>query len=276
MLHKSCWALAAGFALSIHAAGAFAQEPPAPGANPRIDAIRKAGELRVGVLVNPPWLWENTAGDGEKWDGPAWSLAKEYAKLLKVKLTTVPVSNDTKVPVLAANQVDMTIAPLAETPDRLKVVDFVLYSNTSVCMFGLASNPRFAKAKSIDDLNSPDITVTYLVGASEESWIKERFAKAKQRGQISSNLVPVDEIIARRADAAPVNRMQWMALSRKVKGLAVLPKDNNCQDSQEKSQPVGLAVHKGQGAYLDWLRAVAKTNEAKLKADEMRIIKDKL
>ena len=41
---------------------AMAQEPPAPGASPRIDAIRKAGVLRVAVLANAPWLVENTTG----------------------------------------------------------------------------------------------------------------------------------------------------------------------------------------------------------------------
>jgi polar amino acid transport system substrate-binding protein len=254
----------------------FAQQPPAQGASPRIDAIRQAKALRVGVLVNPPWLWENTTGSGERWDGPAWTLAKEYARLLNVELVTVPVSNDTKVPVLAANQVDMTIAPLAETPDRLKVVDFVLYSNTSVCMFGLASNPKFANAKTVDDLNSPDMTLTYLVGAAEELWVKERFPKAQKRGQISSNLVPIDEVTARRADAGPVNRVQWLALSRRVKGLAVLPKENDCQDSKEKAQPVGLAIDKNQAAYLDWLRAVATKMSDKLKASELRIINEKL
>lgn len=267
---------AAALSMASLASLSSAQEPPAAGANPRIDAIRAAGALRVGVLVNPPWLMENTTGAGEQWDGPAWTLAKEYAKLLKVKLVTVPVSNDTKVPVLAANQVDMTIAPLAETAERTKVVDFVLYSNTSVCMFGLSTNPKFMNAKTIDDLNNPDITVAYLVGASEEPWVKERFPKAKHRGQISSNLVPVDEVVARRADAAPVNRVQWIALSRKVKSLAVLPRENNCMGSQEKAQPVGLAIHKGQGAYLDWTRAVAKRMDEQLKAEELRMIQEKL
>ncbi|MFY3900975.1 transporter substrate-binding domain-containing protein, partial [Achromobacter xylosoxidans] len=122
------------------AAPAMAQEAPAAGQSARIDAIRKAGELRVGVLQNAPWLLQDVSGKGgEGWSGPAWLLAKEYARLLGVKLTPVQVSHETKVPVLAANQVDMTISPLAETPERLKVVDFVLYSSTSVCMFGLAS-----------------------------------------------------------------------------------------------------------------------------------------
>jgi polar amino acid transport system substrate-binding protein len=133
---------------------ALAQEPPAPGESPRVDAIRKAGALRVGVLANAPWLVENTTGSGEHWSGPAWILAKEYAERLGVKLQPILVSHETKVPVLAANQVDISITPLAETAERKAVVDFILYSNTSVCMFGKVDNPKFAKAKSVDDLNS--------------------------------------------------------------------------------------------------------------------------
>jgi polar amino acid transport system substrate-binding protein len=276
MKSSGIFAVVLGASLLGFSAQGLAQQPPAAGASPRIDAIRQAKALRVGVLVNPPWLYENTTGSGEKWDGPAWTLAKEYARLLGVELVTVPVSNDTKVPVLAANQVDMTIAPLAESAERLKVVDFVLYSNTSVCMFGLASNPKFANAKTVDDLNNSDMTLTYLVGAVEESWVKERFPKAQKRGQISSNLVPIDEVMARRADAGPVNRVQWLALSRRVKGLAVLPRENDCQDSKEKAQPVGLAVDKNQTAYLEWLRAVATQIAEKLKSDELRIIQEKL
>ena len=276
MKSSGIFAVVLGVSLLGFSAPGLSQQPPAAGASPRIDAIRQAKALRVGVLVNPPWLYENTTGSGEKWDGPAWTLAKEYARLLGVELVTVPVSNDTKVPVLAANQVDMTIAPLAESPERLKVTDFVLYSNTSVCMFGLASNPKFANAKTVDDLNNPDITVTYLVGAVEEAWVKERFPKAQKRGQISSNLVPIDEVMACRADAGPVNRVQWLALSRRVKGLAVLPKENGCQDSKEKAQPVGLAIDKNQTVYLEWLRAVATQIAEKLKADELRIIQEKL
>jgi polar amino acid transport system substrate-binding protein len=276
MKPSGIFAIVLGVSLLGFSGEGFSQQPPAPGVSPRIDAIRQAKALRVGVLVNPPWLYENTTGSGERWDGPAWTLAKEYARLLGVELVTVPVSNDTKVPVLAANQVDMTIAPLAESAERLKVTDFVLYSNTSVCMFGLASNPKFANAKTVDDLNNPDLTVTYLVGAVEEAWVKERFPKAQKRGQISSNLVPIDEVMARRADAGPVNRVQWLALSRRVKGLAVLPRDNDCQDSKEKAQPVGLAIDKNQTVYLEWLRAVAAQIAEKLKADELRIIQEKL
>jgi polar amino acid transport system substrate-binding protein len=263
----------AGLLLGLASTALLAQAPPAPGASPRIDAIKKAGELRVGVLQNAPWLIENTTGNGLAWSGPVWTLASEYARLLGVKLTPVPVSHETKVPVLAANQVDMTISPLGETPDRLKVVDFVIYSKTSVCMFGRAGNEKLAKVKSVDDLNSPDITIAYFTGGAEEGWVKERFPKAKLRAVASSGATaPVEEIMAKRADAAPINRVPWVGMNQKVKGLTVFPAANNCQDSTEKASPVGLAVDKNQPAYLDWLRQVEKTLAPQLAAEEKRVI----
>ena len=245
---------------------------PAPGTSPRIDAIKKSGTLRVGVLANAPWLVENTTGQGDPWSGPAWLLAKEYAKRLNVKLEAVPVSHETKVPVLASNQVDISVTPLAETPDRLKVVDFVIYSATSVCMFGMASNPKFAAAKSVDDLNQPGITIAYYTGGGEESWVKERFPKATLRGVAGSGVAPVEEVLANRADAVPINRVPWVAMGRKLKQLAVLPKDSNCQNSTEKAAPVGMAVDKNQPAFLAWARAVEKDMEWQLKADEARVV----
>jgi len=245
---------------------------PAPGTSPRVDAIRKAGVLRVGVLANAPWLVENTTGQGEAWSGPAWLLANEYAKRLGVKLQAVPVSHETKVPVLASNQVDISVTQLAETPERLKAVDFIIYSTTSVCMYGLASNPKFAKSKSVDDLNRPDITIAYYTGGGEEGWVKERFPKAQLRGVAGSGVSPVEEVLAKRADAVPINRVPWVAMGRKLKQLAVLPKDNNCQSSTEKAAPVGMAIDKNQSAFLQWARAVEKEIEPQLRKDETRVI----
>jgi polar amino acid transport system substrate-binding protein len=263
-------AMAAVFATPLPAMG---QEAPAPGAIPRIDAIRKAGALRVAVLANAPWLLENTTGGGEQWSGPAWVLAKEYAKRLGVKVEPVLVSHETKIPVLASNQVDISITALAETPERIPVVDFVLYSNTSVCMFGRADNPRFTKAKTVDDLNSPDVTIAYFIGAGEEGWVKQRFPKAKLLGVANSGATaPLEDIMAKRADAAPINRIPYVPMSHKVKGLAVLPAENNCQGSTEKAQPVGVAIDKKQPEFLAWLRAVEKSIHAQLVAAEQKVI----
>jgi polar amino acid transport system substrate-binding protein len=44
-------------------------------------------------------------------------------------------------------------------------------------MFGLKSNPKFTGAKSVDDLNKPEITIAYYTGGGEEGWVKERFPR---------------------------------------------------------------------------------------------------
>ena len=136
-----------------------------------------------------------------------------------MKLEPVLVSHETKVPVLASNQVDITISPLAETPERAKVIDFVIYSTTSVCLFGRADNARFTGAASVDDLNNPDVTIAYFIGGGEEGWVKERFPNAKLRGVTNSGATaPVEEVMARRADAAPINRVPWVAHEQEGQG----------------------------------------------------------
>ena len=262
--------LVAGLALAGLAA---AQTVPAPGTSARIDAIKKAGVLRAAVLSNPPWLVENTTGSGDQWAGPAWLLAVEAAKQLGVKLQPVPVSHETKVPVLASNQADMTISPLSVTPERLKVVDFVTYSKTALCVFGRADNPKVANAKSIDEFNQPGVVVAYFTGGGEENWVKKRFPNATLRGVSTAGAAaPVEEIMAKRADVTPINRVPWQALNRKVKGLKALPEGNNCQDSTEMATPIGLAIDKNQPEYLNWLKALNDSMKAKLDADEARII----
>ncbi|MBV8838819.1 MAG: transporter substrate-binding domain-containing protein [Alphaproteobacteria bacterium] len=266
-------ALLAGAGLIALVSAATAQDVPAPGKSARIDAIKKAGVLRVGVLANAPWLIENTTGGGEHWSGPAWDLAAEYAKRLGVKLEPVLVSHETKIPVLASNQVDISITALAETPERTPVVDFILYSNTSVCMFGRADNPKFSKAQTVDDLNAPDVTIAYFIGSAEEGWVKQRFPKAKFLGVANSGATaPLEDIMAKRADAAPINRIPYVPMSHKVKGLSALPKDNNCQGSTEKAQPVGVAIDKKQPEFLDWARAVEKAIHPQLAASEQKVI----
>jgi polar amino acid transport system substrate-binding protein len=254
---------------------ALAQTPPAPGASPRIDAIRKAGVLRVGVVNNPPWLAQNTTGDGEDWSGPSWTLGKEFAKLLGVKMVPVPVSHETKVPALVANQMDIMIGPLNQTAERAKIIDFVTFSSTGVCMFGRADNPKFTSAKTLEDFNKPEITVAYFSGAGEEPLVRQQFPKAKLRGVANSGSVaPIEEVVAGRSDVAPLNRMLWPNISKKVKGLAAFPKENDCQDSKIFEIEAGMGVAKDQKVYLDWLRTVAQRMQPTLSEEERRMTKN--
>jgi polar amino acid transport system substrate-binding protein len=253
--------------------GTVSADEAVPTNSPRVQAIQKAGAFRVGVLANPPWLVENTSGSGEQWSGPGWTLAKEYARLLGVKLQPIAVSHETKVPVLASNQVDMTVSPLSVTPERLKVIDFVTYASTSLCVFGRADNPKVANAKSIDDFNKEGVVVAYYTGGGEEHWVKTRFPNATLRGvSTAGTAAPVEEIMAKRADVTPINRIPWVALNKKVKGLKALPEGNNCQDSKEMGTDIGSAIDKNQPEFLAWLNAVRDRMQKQLVAEETQMV----
>ena len=247
---------------------------PAPGASKRIDDIKARGSLRVGVLPDFPWLMQNISGSGEPFSGPAWMLAQEYANRLGVKLEPVAVSHETKVPILASGQVDMTIAPLSETDQRKKVVDFVTYSNSSLCMFGKGDNPKLKDVKTVEDLNRPDIIIAYFTGAAEEFWIPQEFPEGpaplghelRDRGPRRGDHVRARRRGARRQDLP--NRAQ-----KKIPGLVTWPSGDACLTSTLFSQPVGLAIDKGQPAFLDWLTAVQKQVEPQLQAEELRVMK---
>jgi polar amino acid transport system substrate-binding protein len=164
------------------------------------------------------------------------------------------------------------IGPLNQTAERAKIIDFVTFSSTGVCMFGRADNPKFTNAKTLEDFNKPEITMAYFSGAGEEPLVREQFSKAKLRGVANSGSVaPIEEVLAGRSDVAPLNRMLWPNINKKVKGLAVFPKENNCQDSKIFEIKTGMGVNKNEQVYLDWLREVEKRMEPQLQAEEVRM-----
>jgi len=265
---------AIGAMLTASAASAAGTDVPAPGVSSRIDDIKARGTLKVGVLGELPWLIENTSGSGEPFSGPSWLLANEYAKRLGVKLEAVPVSHETKVPILATGQVDITIAPLSITDARKKVVDFIVYSKSSLCMIGLKSNPKLTDIKSVDDLNSPDITMAYFTGTPPETWVPTRFPNMVAHGVSGSGATaPVEEIVSQRADIAPLDNTKWPEVDKAVPGLIVFPTD--CLRSQEMATPVGHAIDKNQPEFLAWLQAVAAEVQPQVEAEEFRIINGK-
>jgi polar amino acid transport system substrate-binding protein len=248
---------------------------PAAGQSKKIDEIKKRGTLRAAVIGEFPWLPENTSGSGPKFSGPVWILTEEYAKRLGVKIETIAVSHETKVPILATGQADLSIAPLSVTETRLKVVDFVVYSKSSICYVGLASNPKLASVKSMDDLDRDDLTIAYFTGSAPEPFLPKRFPKAKLRAvQGSGANVPLEEILSKRADVAPLDAIATPKLNKEVAGLRFIPDGDSCLKSNEMATPVGLAVAKGDAAFLGWLTAVEKEMHQRLEDEEIRIIKE--
>jgi polar amino acid transport system substrate-binding protein len=266
-------AFAAAMTLSVSMA-ANAAEVPAPGTSPKIDAIKERGVLKVAAIGEFPWLPENTSGSGEQFSGPAWVLAKEYAKQLGVELEVVPVSHETKVPILATGEADISIAPLAVTPKRQEVANFVVYSRSSLCMFGLADNPKLADVKTVDDLNREGLTMAYFTGTPPETWAPTRFPKVTMKGVAGSGAnAPIEEIMAKRADFATIDNVAWPQLQKQVPGLVSWPAGDECLQSEEMSTGVGLAVDKADTAFHAWLQAVYEEVQDQVTQAELDLLK---
>jgi polar amino acid transport system substrate-binding protein len=264
------------FGLAGSLAIAAGTDVPAPGQSAKIDAIKARGSLKAAAIGEFPWLPENTSGSGDQFSGPAWVLANEYAKRLGVKLEIVPVSHETKVPILATGEADISIAPLSVTPKRKEVVDFIVYSVSSLCFFGLSDNPKIKGLKTVDDLNKPEITMAYFTGTPPETWAPGRFPKMTLKGVAGSGAnAPVEEIMSKRADIAPIDNVAWPKLSKDVAGMMVFPLGDDCLKSKEMATDVGLAVDKKDTVFRDWLQAVYNEIKDKVSAEEIRILKGK-
>jgi polar amino acid transport system substrate-binding protein len=269
----------AALALGLMASTASHAEvaTPAPGESKKIDEIKQRGVLNVAVLAEPPWLAENTTGSGPQYFGSAWVITEEIAGRLGVKIAVTPVSHETKIPILATGQVDITVAPMAMTEERKKVVDFVQYSRSSLCFYGLESNPKLKNVNTVDDLNNPDLTMAYLTGTPPETWAPKRFPEMKFRGvQTSSGANgPIEEILAGRADVGPIDNVVWPRLNASQPGLVVFPKGDDCLRSEENALPIGYAIDKGDPVFLKWLADVTAEIKDKHEAEEIRVMQMK-
>jgi polar amino acid transport system substrate-binding protein len=261
--------------LLLQLPAAYAQTAvPAAGESAKIDAIKARGTLLVAAIGEFPWLPENTTGSGPQFSGPAWVLAEEYASRLGVTLEVVPVSHETKIPILASGGADISIAPLAVTPQRQEVANFVVYSQSSLCLFGKADNPNIKDLTTVDELNNENLTLAYFTGTPPEAWAPTRFPKIKLRGVAGSGAnAPVEEIMAGRADVATIDNAAWPTLAKQVPGLKVFPEGDACLQSQEMKTGVGLAVDKADTVFHAWLQAVYEEIKDKVTAEELKLLK---
>ncbi len=79
--------------------------------------------------------------------------------------------------------------------------------------------------------------------------------------------------MAGRSDVAPIDKISWVTLNKQVPGLKSWPEGDACLTSTEFSNPVGLALAKGDEAFLNWARAVADELKTALQQEELRLIK---
>ena len=116
--------------------------------------------------------------------------------------------------------------------------------------------------------------MAYFTGTPPETWAPTRFKQMKLKAVAGSGAnAPVEEILSKRADLAPIDNTAWPQLSRKVPGLTVFPVGDDCLKSNEMPTGVGLAVDKADTAFYAWLQAVYEQVKDQVEAAEIGILK---
>jgi len=268
------WIIAAVLSLCLIDPSLAQSRPPGvpeAGKSERIDTILKRGTLKVGVTPTFPWVYRNKTGVGDEWRGSSWAFAKATAEALGVKLEVVPVSNETKIPIVISGGVDITISALAETDARKQVVDFVTYSRGTFCIFGLKTDAKAAALKTVEQLNDPSLTFAAYVGTNQAAWIPQTFPKAKMRAVTGSGQAPVDELLSGRADFVVGDSPLEPIFKNAYKDMFSIPSD--CTKSELNPVPDGQAITKNQPVFLEFLSEVERKNDAKIRQEELDSIK---
>jgi polar amino acid transport system substrate-binding protein len=141
-----------------------------------IEQITRRGTIRVGMDVFVPWAMKDKKGE---LIGFEIDVARQLARDMGVKIEFVPTKWSGIIPALLAGKFDVIIGGMGVTPQRNMKINFTNpYYYTSQ---GVLGNIEQCKGLSLDDLNSPSITLAARLGSTAALAAKKRFPKAKLR-----------------------------------------------------------------------------------------------
>jgi len=206
-------------------------------------------KLRVGVEgAYPPF---SSVGPDGQIKGFDIDIAKALCAQLKVECALVQLEFDGMIPALQSKKIDMIVASMSITPERLRVVDFSAKYYTS-------PNRLIAKAGSAIDGSAAGFKGRKI--GVQRATINDRYASAKFAGATIVRYAKQDEIYldlaAGRIDATLVDAIAGSEGFLKTpagKGYAFVGPDYSDPDFFGKG--AGVAVRKSDTALRDKLSA---------------------
>lgn len=140
--------------------------------------VQKAGVLRCGAAVAPPYIMRNPA-TGE-YSGFFADLCKDFAAVLKVKPQFVDTTWDNIVAGLQSGKWDLSLA-LNRTPVRAMAVQFSSAAmQYEISLVYNKTNTKVpANAKTIADIDKPGLTLAVMSGTSQDKAITAAIKNAK-------------------------------------------------------------------------------------------------
>ncbi|HEB49933.1 MAG TPA: transporter substrate-binding domain-containing protein [Desulfobulbus sp.] len=141
-----------------------------------IEQIARRGVIRVGMDIFVPWAMKNRKGE---LIGFEIDVARQLAKDMGVEVEFVPTRWSGIIPALIAGKFDVIIGGMSVTPQRNLKINFTrpyYYSSQ-----GLLANRKKAGGFSLQDFNSPDVTIAARLGSTAALAARKNFPRAKLR-----------------------------------------------------------------------------------------------
>ena len=135
-----------------------------------LDQIARRGTIRVGMDVFVPWAMKDKKGD---LIGFEIDVARQLAEDMGVKVEFVPTKWSGIIPALLAGKFDVIIGGMSVTPRRNMKINFTnpyYYSSQ-----GVLANVKKCRGFTLEDFNSPGVTLAALLGSTSALTAKRGF-----------------------------------------------------------------------------------------------------
>jgi polar amino acid transport system substrate-binding protein len=167
--------------------------------NSVLSKTRKAGTLRMGYAQTAPWFYKDAKTGALQ--GIYFDVAEEMCKLLQVKSEYEETTFADSTLALRRGDYDVFVSSLTYTVPRATTVAFPtppLWQRGSLALIHKDNVGRF---KTMEDLNSPDVTIAVNTGTSAEAQQRRLFPKSKVLATTGQILTATEPVRTKRADA---------------------------------------------------------------------------
>lgn len=200
-----------------------------------IETIKKNGVMRVGLTQFTPWAMTDKNGE---LIGFEIDVAKKLAKDMGVDVEFVPTAWDGIIPALIAGKFDAIISGMTVTTKRNLTVNFSTpYASSGVMLY--ANKKRAASLTTMEDFNSPNVTIAALRGSTAETAAKLHFPKAKLV-LLDDQSAAFQEVVNGDVEAGLSSEIEAEAQARTYPDTVMVPFETALDPS-----PEAIALRKG-------------------------------
>jgi polar amino acid transport system substrate-binding protein len=208
-------------------------------AHSHLTKVLKSHTLRVGVQSQAaPWGVRKSDG---KYVGFDIDIAKALGKALGAKIQFVPATNESRIPMLQADKVDVMIASFTATTERAQKVAFTIPYAAGGTLIAV---PKNSGVHSYADLAGKNVSASR--GSIGEKILKDQFPKAKPT-LFNSFADSVQALKSGKVDALIENNVIVPELVGKDADLQVL------HGPVLKPSLMGMGIKQGDQVWMNYL-----------------------